>query len=111
LPLLTSVGVRGSSGKTPVVNLSSSFDVGDLIADVSPDEAFTRRLFGDLNRDVIGPLDDDKIIILSDSDEEEEVREEKVADVEAVPSSAARSPTSTASGDDAPAGVKNDTHA
>jgi hypothetical protein len=30
----------GSSGKDPVVDLSSSSDVGDLIADVSQDEEF-----------------------------------------------------------------------
>jgi hypothetical protein len=75
-----------------VVDLSSSSDEGDLIADVSRDEEFTRRLFGDLNHDFLGPLDDGKIIILNDSDEEEEVHEEKAADVEVAPSSAARSP-------------------
>jgi hypothetical protein len=56
-----------------VVDLSSSSDDGDLITDVSRDEEFTRRLFGDLNRDVLGSPGDVKIIILSDSDEEEEV--------------------------------------
>jgi hypothetical protein len=56
-----------------VVDLSSSSDDGDLITDVSRDEEFTRRLFGDLNRDVLGSHGDVKIIILSDSDEEEEV--------------------------------------
>jgi hypothetical protein len=44
----------GSSGKAPVVNLSLSSDEGDLIVDVSRDEAFARRLFSDLNRDVLG---------------------------------------------------------
>jgi hypothetical protein len=63
-----------------VVDLSLFSDERDLIADVSWDEVFVRRLFGDLNRDVLGPPDDGKIIILSDSDKEEEVREEKVAD-------------------------------
>jgi hypothetical protein len=62
-----------------VVDLSLFSDERDLIADVSRDEVFVRRLFGDLNRDVLGPPDDSKIIILSDSDKEEEVREEKVA--------------------------------
>jgi hypothetical protein len=80
-----------------VVDLSSSFNEGDLIADVSRDEAFTRRLFDDLNRNVLGPPDDGKIIILSDSDEEEEVCEEKAADAEAASSSAVRSLASTAS--------------
>jgi hypothetical protein len=67
------VGARGSSGKTPVVDLSLSFDEGDLIADVSRDEEFARRLFGDLNHNVLGPLDDGMIIILNDSDEEMKV--------------------------------------
>jgi hypothetical protein len=55
-----------------VVDLSSSFDEEGLIADVSRDEEFTGRLFGDLNRDILGSSGDGKIIILSDSDEEEE---------------------------------------
>jgi hypothetical protein len=55
-----------------VVDLSLSYDEEGLIADTSCDEEFTRRLFGDLNRDILGPLGDGKIIILSDSDEEEE---------------------------------------
>jgi hypothetical protein len=92
-----------------VVDLSLSSDEGDLIADVLRDEALSTRLFGDLKRDVLGPPDDGQIIILSDSDEKEEVCEEKVADTEAVPSSASRSPALTASVDanDALAGVKN----
>jgi hypothetical protein len=36
-------------------------------------EEFVRRLFRDLNRGVLGPSGDGKVIILSDSDEEEEV--------------------------------------
>jgi hypothetical protein len=95
----------GSSKKVPVVDLSSSSDEGDLIADVSRDEEFARRLFGDLNHDFLGPPSDSKIIILSDSDEEEEeMREEKVTDAEATPSSAARSPAPIASADDADKG-------
>jgi hypothetical protein len=94
-----------------VVDLSSSSDEGDLIADVSRDEEFTRRLFGDLNRDVLGPPGDGKIVILSYSDgEEEEVREEKTTDTKDVTTSAAVNPASTASVDvnDAPTRVKND---
>jgi hypothetical protein len=65
------------------------------------DEEFTKRLFDDLNRDILGPPGDDKIIILSNSDKEEvEVREEDDADIEAAPSSAAKSPAPTASVDD-----------
>jgi hypothetical protein len=94
-----------------VVDLSSSSDEGDLINDVSWDEELTRRLFGDLNRDVLGPPGDGKIIILSDSDEKkEDVREEKTTGTEDVATSVAVNPTSIAyaDADDAPTGVKND---
>jgi hypothetical protein len=37
-----------------VVDLSSSSDEEGLIPDTSWDEEFTKRLFGDLNRDVLG---------------------------------------------------------
>jgi hypothetical protein len=100
---------RESSRKAPVVDLSSSSDEGDLIANVLWDEEFARRLFGDLNYDVLGLPGDGKIFILSDSDEEEEVREEKVTDNEAAPSSVARSPTPTASTDDADGTYKSNT--
>jgi hypothetical protein len=109
LSSLTGVGARGSSGKAPVVDFSLSSHEGDLIADVSRDDAFTRRLFGDLNCDVLGPPSDGKIIILSDSDEEEEVREEKATNVEAVPSSAVRSLASNASVDVADGTYKSNT--
>jgi hypothetical protein len=98
-----------SFGKAPVVDLSSSSDERDPITDVSWDEDFTRRLFGDLNRDVLGPPGDSKIIILSDSDEEEEVREEKPANAKTVPYSAARSPAPTASVDDTDGTYKSNT--
>jgi hypothetical protein len=91
------------------VDLSSSSDEGDLINDVSRDEELARRLFGDLNRDVLGPPGDGKIIILSDSDEKkEDVREEKTTGTEDVATSVAVNPASIASADadDAPTGVK-----
>jgi hypothetical protein len=93
------------------VNLSSSSDEEGPIPDTSRDEEFAKKLFGDLNRDVLGPPGDDKIIILSDSVEEEEVHEEDVADTKAVPSSAARILASTAStidGDEASTRVQDD---
>jgi hypothetical protein len=98
----------GSSRKASVVDLSSSSDERDLITDVSWDEEFARRLFGDLNRNVLGPLGDGKIIVLSDSNEEEEVHEKNTADAEAVASSIVRSLASTAyaDADDIPTGVK-----
>jgi hypothetical protein len=64
-------------------------------------DEFARRLFGDLNCDFLRSLDDGKIIILSDPDEDKEVHEEKAIDIEVAPSSAARSPIPTASTDDA----------
>jgi hypothetical protein len=54
-----------------MVDLSSSSDEECLITDTSRDEEFARRLFGDLNCDILGPPSDGKIIILSDFDEEE----------------------------------------
>jgi hypothetical protein len=101
----------GPSRKARVVDLSSYSDEECLIADVSWDEEFIRRLFGDLNRDVLGPLCDSNIIILSDSDEKEnEVHEEKTTGTEDVATFAVVKPTSAASADtdDAPTGVKND---
>jgi hypothetical protein len=88
------------SEKVPVVDLSLFSDEEGPIPDTSWDEEFARRLFSDLNHGVLGPPDDGKVIILSDSDEEEEVREEHAIDAEVVPSSTVRSPAPTASADD-----------
>jgi hypothetical protein len=90
-----------------VIDLSSSSDEEDLITDISHDFEFAQRLYGELNRAVLGPLGDDKIIILSDSDEEE-VRKENTTDTKDVATSAAVNPASTASTDtdDAPIGAK-----
>jgi hypothetical protein len=55
----------------------------------------------------MGPPGDDKIIILSDFDEEE-VREEKTTDTKDVAASIAVNPASTADADDASVGAKND---
>jgi hypothetical protein len=92
-----------------VVDLSSSSDEKGFITDVSRDEEFARRLFGDPNHDVFGPPDDGKIIILSDSDEEEEeVCKEKTTGIEDATTSAAVNLASIAftDADDAPTGVK-----
>jgi hypothetical protein len=59
----------GPSGKAPVVDLSSSSDEEEPIHDTSCDFEFAQRLFGELNRAFLGPLDDSKIIIFSDFDE------------------------------------------
>jgi hypothetical protein len=53
-----------ASGATPVSSPSS------LVVDTSHDEEFTRKLFGDLNRDILRPPGDGKIIIIDDSDDE-----------------------------------------
>jgi hypothetical protein len=83
----------GSSKQVLVVDLSSSSDEEDFIADTSWDAEFARRLFGDLNHDVLGPPDGGKVNILRDSDEEEQMREETAVDTEAVTSAAEKSST------------------
>jgi hypothetical protein len=87
-----------------VVDLSSSSDA-----------EFAKRLFDDLNHGLLGPPGDGKVIILSDSDEEEEVCEEDAtaaeAEAAAAPSSTVKSlaPTAfTADADDADKGRSPD---
>jgi hypothetical protein len=99
----------GSSRKTAVVDLSLSSDEGDLIVDVSWDEEFARRLFDDLNHNFLWPSGDGKIIILSDSNEEEEAYKEKVIDAKATPSSASRFPAPTTSANDVNGTYKSNT--
>jgi hypothetical protein len=86
----------GASGATPVSGPSS------LVVDTSRDEGFTRKLFGDLNRDILGPPGDGKIIIINDSDDE--AQEEGTTDIDptAGPASAADAPagSSVANSDD-----------
>jgi hypothetical protein len=110
-PRLLVLEQGGPFEKAPVVDLSSSSDDEGLILDTSRDEEFARRLFGDLNRDVLGPPGDDNIIILNNSNEEEEVHEEDVVNAEATPSSAVRSlapATSTADADEDRKGMQDD---
>jgi hypothetical protein len=83
-----------------MVDLSSSLDEEGLIPNTSRDKKLVRRLFGDLNHRVLGPPSDGKVIILSNSDDEEEVHEEHATDAEAAPSSTVKSLASTASTDD-----------
>jgi hypothetical protein len=105
-------GGCGPPGKSPVVDLSSSSDEEGLIPDTSRDVEFTRRLFDDLNCDVLGPANDGNVIILSDSDEEEDAREEIAATTANVmPFAAMKSPTPTASAgnaDEDPKGMQDD---
>jgi hypothetical protein len=53
-----------------------------LVIDTSRDEKFARKLFGDLNCDILGPPGDDKIIIIDDSDDDDEVQEEGTTDID-----------------------------
>jgi hypothetical protein len=70
-------------------------DPFSFIVDTSRDEELVRKLFCDLNCDILGLPGDDKIIILDDSDDNDEAQEEKTADIEFM--------IAPASTDDAPA--------
>jgi hypothetical protein len=89
-----------SSGNVLVIDLSSSSDEEDFIANILWDAKITSWLFGDLNCNVLEPLGDGKVIILSDSNEEEEAREETTADADAMPSATKKSSTPAASAAD-----------
>jgi hypothetical protein len=73
----------------------------DSVADTSRDEEFSRKLFGELNRDILGPPGDDKIIVISDSDDDDETHEDAAINAEAAPPSAANSADSPTSAFDA----------
>jgi hypothetical protein len=102
----------GPSKDIPVIDLSSSLDQEDFVADVARDFEFAQKVFGELNSDVLGPHGDGKVIILDDSEEEEEVCEEAIANTDSVPSAAARRPltlvVSPANANEDPGGVPND---
>jgi hypothetical protein len=68
-----------------------------LVDDTSRDEEFARKLFGDFNRDILGPPGDGKIIIIDDSDDDDESQEEGTTDIDrtTVPASAVDAPTGT----------------
>jgi hypothetical protein len=92
-----------------MVDLSSEDE--DILPYTSQDVEFAKRLFGDLNRDLLGLPADGKVIIFSDSDEEEEVREETTTDVDATSSSTVKSPAPTApviDADEDPKGMQDD---
>jgi hypothetical protein len=95
----------------PVVDLSLEEEEDTPVT--SQDEEITRKLFGDLNCGLLGPLGDDIIIILNDSDVEEEVCKDDRADAEIMPSSARNSPapsSSTAADDGIPHEVQDDSN-
>jgi hypothetical protein len=99
-----------ASEKIPMIDISSSSDEENFIIGTSRNAKLTKKLFGNLNRDILGPPDDGKIIILIDSDEENKAPEEKTAGIESTTASASADPTSSAptSADNAPAGAKID---
>jgi hypothetical protein len=83
------------------MDLALSPSEEDSVADTSRDEEFARKLFGDLNRDILGPPGDGKIIIISDSDDEDEAAPPSAAN-------SADSPTSASNVDETPDGVSDD---
>jgi hypothetical protein len=83
----------GPSRNILVIDLSSSSNQEDFFVDTSWDGEFTRRLFGDL----LGPSDDGKVILLSDSNEEEEAHEKTIIDADVAPYAAAKYSTPAAS--------------
>jgi hypothetical protein len=91
-----------------MIHLSLSLDEENFIADTSCDAEFVSKLFGDLNRNILGPPGDGKVIILDDSDEEKEASDDKMAGTKLAATSAAVNPAPTASAvvDDAPEGAK-----
>jgi hypothetical protein len=94
-----------------VVDLSSNEE--DVFPDTSRDEDFARRLFDDLKRGLLGPHRDDKVIIISDSDEEEEAHREDVADADATLPSVVKSLapiTPATDADDTAKGALNDSN-
>jgi hypothetical protein len=81
---------------TPVRGPSS------LVVDTSRNEEFTGKLFCDLNRDILGPPGDGKIIIIDDSDDEAQEEGTAGIDPTVVPASIADAPARArvANGDD-----------
>jgi hypothetical protein len=71
-----------------------------FIVDTSHDEEIARKLFDDLNRNILGPSGDGKIIILDDSNDDGEAQEETTAEIE--------STVAPASADDASAEARID---
>jgi hypothetical protein len=83
-------------GTTGAIRISASAgSPSSLFVDTSHDEQFTRKLFGDLNRNILGPPGNGKIIIIDDSDNDDEAQDEGTVGIEptAVLASAADAPT------------------
>jgi hypothetical protein len=84
-----------------MVDLASPSGEEDFFDDTSWDEKLARKLFGDLNCDILGRPSDGKIIILSDSDDEDEAHEDAAVNTEAAPPYVVDSPVTPASASDA----------
>jgi hypothetical protein len=89
-----------------VMDLTSTEE--DAAPDTSQDEEIACKLFGDLNCGLLGPLGDNNVIILSDSEEEDEMREDDRVDTEVASSSARNSPAPAAIDEDTPDEVQGD---
>jgi hypothetical protein len=80
----------------------------------SRDFEFAQHLYGELNRDILGPPGDGMIIIINDSDEEEEAREETTVDAKVAPSTATVKPStpsaSPANADEDPRAMTDDSN-
>jgi hypothetical protein len=83
-----------------VVDLSSEQE--DAFFDTSRDEEIAQKLFGDLNRGVLGSPDDDRVIMLNEFKEDEKVHEDDHTNTETALSSAGNflAPTAFATDDD-----------
>jgi hypothetical protein len=79
----------GPSKNIPVIDLSSSSNEEDFFTDISQDAELASQLFGNLLR----LPDKGKVIVLSDFDEEEEVREDTTTDANFTPSTTVKSLT------------------
>jgi hypothetical protein len=93
------------------VDLALSSGEEDSVADTSRDEEFARKLFGELNRDILGPPSDGKIIVISDSDNDDETHKDAAINAEAAPPFAANSadsPTSASDADETTDGLSDD---
>jgi hypothetical protein len=92
-----------------VVDLSLSSNEEYLIPDTSRDFEFAQCLYCEFNHAFLGPLADDKIIILSNCDEKKEQMCEKSTSAEVASAPAAVNPASSTSTDDvdAPVEAKN----
>jgi hypothetical protein len=97
-----------ASGNTPMIDLSSSSNEENFIVDTSHNVELAKKLFGGLNRNILGPPGDGKINVLDDSDDETEAQDEKTAGIKptAAPASVDQTSTAPTSADDAPARAK-----